>query len=167
MSSQVGAVVGLLCVAATLVPSLALAVFNSITGLLVFVTALLLIHMAYALFAALLLYLRRAFSLGPTVRIPISAPVGTAPNFLRLFRALSNRVRQPRAGWSSTSSLGRSCLARPAAADDVYSPTSEASSWHRIGRRARQPSRSTNCLRGVAQTHAIERACLFSSSLVQ
>jgi hypothetical protein len=86
MSSQVGAVVGLLCVAATLVPSLALAVFSSITGLLVFVTALLLMHMAYALFAALLLYLRRAFSLGPTVRIPISAPVGSPANFLRHFQ---------------------------------------------------------------------------------
>jgi hypothetical protein len=86
MSSQVGAVVGLLCVAATLVPSLALAVFGSITGLLVFVTALLLMHMAYALFAALPLYFRRAFSLGPTVRIPISAPVASSPNFLGHFQ---------------------------------------------------------------------------------
>jgi hypothetical protein len=52
---EAGAVVAVLCVAAVLVPSLALAVVGSITALLVFATPLLLTHTAYALFAALLL----------------------------------------------------------------------------------------------------------------
>jgi hypothetical protein len=52
---EAGAVVGVLCVSAVLVPSLALAVFGAITALLVFATALLLIRTPYTLFAALLL----------------------------------------------------------------------------------------------------------------
>jgi hypothetical protein len=60
---------------------------------------------------------------------------------------------------AATSARGRSCLVRPAVADAVYSPTREASSWHRIERRARQPNPPTNYLRGVSQTHAIGQAC--------
>jgi hypothetical protein len=52
---EAGAVVGVLCVAAVLVPSLALAVFGAIAALLVFATALLLMRTPYSLFAALLL----------------------------------------------------------------------------------------------------------------
>jgi len=52
---EAGAVVGVLCVAAVLVPSLALAVFGAITALLVFAAALLLMRTPYTVFAALLL----------------------------------------------------------------------------------------------------------------
>jgi hypothetical protein len=52
---EAGAVVGVLCAAAVLVPSLALAVFGAITALLVFATTLLLMRTPYALFAAVLL----------------------------------------------------------------------------------------------------------------
>ena len=52
---EAGAVVGVLCVAAVLVPSLALAVFGAITALLVFATTLLFMRTPYTLFVALLL----------------------------------------------------------------------------------------------------------------
>ena len=52
---EAGAVVGVLCGAAVLAASLALAVFGAITALLVFATALLFMRTPYSLFAALLL----------------------------------------------------------------------------------------------------------------
>jgi hypothetical protein len=52
---EAGAVAGLLCVAAALVPSLGLAVFGSTVALLVFATTLLLTPTPNAVFAALLL----------------------------------------------------------------------------------------------------------------